>query len=88
MNPPTNNISIELNKEAALNLADALDATDELWVQELDEPFLFEDGAGADLEEQLVAVKSTLLKLNQELPKHYPQLSRANRRAKEGADED
>ena len=104
MQPIAETISIEIHKDTALNLADALDYAAECLDEEhghfhapppMDpqSPQAPEFGteledARLEIEDQICAVKSVLLKLNRELPKHFPELSRAARRAKDNAEED
>lgn len=79
-------VELKISSEVALSLADALDLTEQLVKQELgDLPNEQMDEAERaamreDLDMQLAAVRSTLLKLGKELPKHFPELSRAARR--------
>jgi|TARA_R110000824_G_scaffold105425_8_gene249575 hypothetical protein len=94
-------VTLELAPEIALNLADALDITVQYLELELeDERQLSEDGSEpteyeqkqsaelqGDLEQQIGASRFALMHLGRELPKHFPELSRAARRAKE-TDED
>tara|TARA_R110000824_G_scaffold104152_6_gene247168 strand:- start:546 stop:818 length:273 start_codon:yes stop_codon:yes gene_type:complete len=78
---PAATITITILAKGAIHLADALD-TMETWLE--DDVSLGEDlphGSHGDLESQLSAVRHTSMHLGKELPKHFPLLSRAERRA-------
>ena len=95
-------ITLELAPELALNLADALDITVQYLELELeDERQLSEDGTEptedeqeqsaqlqTDLEHQIGASRFALMRIGRELPKHFPELSRAARRGHTDQDED
>jgi|TARA_R110002060_G_scaffold28413_5_gene38441 hypothetical protein len=101
MQTQPSNISLELAPESALNLADALDVAVQYLELELeDERQLSEDGSEAtedenhesvqaqlDLEQQIGAMRYALLRLGRELPKHFPELSRAERRGQNSEDD-
>lgn len=86
MNTQNALVELHLTSQVALSLADALDLAEQVVKHELGElpNEQMDETERAELREdldmQLAAVRSTLLKLGKELPKHFPELSRASRR--------
>jgi hypothetical protein len=85
---PAETITITILAKAAIHLADALDSLG-FWLEDdVSKGDTLHPGHLADLEAQLSAVRHTSMHLGKELPKHFPLLSRAERRAfRDGGEE-